>query len=91
VENEKGFNHGDITTTDAGPACSGVPKSMRFAKSLPIPPRKHHIAKDGSGLDLHTKSQRRDASGTLIGPALVGVFGLFFLYVLYNRIGGVIG
>lgn len=90
VENEKGINHGD-TTTSTETGCSGVPKSMRFAKSLPIPPRKHRVAKDGgSGLDLHTKSQRHDASGTMIGPALVGVFGLFFLYVLYSRVGGVI-
>ncbi|PON24104.1 hypothetical protein TGAM01_v207115 [Trichoderma gamsii] len=83
VENEKGD-----TATSTETACSGVPKSMRFAKSLPIPPRKHRAAKDG--LDLHTKSQRRDASGTMIGPALVGVFGLFFLYVIYSRVGGVI-
>ncbi|KAM0456350.1 hypothetical protein ACHAPV_007292 [Trichoderma viride] len=89
AENGKSINHAD-TTTSTETACSGVPKSMRFAKSLPIPPRKHR--KDGgSGLDLHTKSQRRDAGGTLIGPALVGVFGLFFLYVLYNRVGGIIG
>ncbi|KAM0518390.1 hypothetical protein ACHAPE_004153 [Trichoderma viride] len=87
VENEKGINHGD-TTASTEPACSGVPKSMKFAKSLPIPPRKHRVAKDG--LDLHNKSQQRDASGTLIGPALVGVFGLFFLYVIYSRVGGVI-
>ncbi|KAL7903351.1 hypothetical protein HDV63DRAFT_120410 [Trichoderma sp. SZMC 28014] len=90
VENEKGINHGDATaSTETG--CSGVSKSMRFAKSLPIPPRQHRVAKDSrSGLDLHTKSQRHDASGTMIGPALVGVFGLFFLYVLYSRVGGVI-
>lgn len=86
VENEKGDG-----TTSTEPACSGVPKSMRFAKSLPIPPRKHRAAKDGgSGFDLRTKSQRRDASGTMIGPALVGVFGLFFLYVVYSRVGGVL-
>lgn len=94
VQNEKGTNHDDTTTTttDTETACSGVPKSMRFAKSLPIPPRKHRAAKDGgSGHDLHSKSQRRDTSGTMIGPALVGAFGLFFLYVLYNRVGGVIG
>lgn len=87
VENEKGINHGD-TTTSTETTCSGVPKSMKFAKSLPIPPRKHRVAKDG--LDLHNKSQRRDASGTMIGPALVGVFSLFFLYVIYSRVGGVI-
>lgn len=89
VENEKGINHDDdATTTSTETACSGVPKSMRFAKSLPIPPRKHRIAKDGSSNhNLYAKSQRRDASGTMIGPALVGVFGLFFLYVLYNRVG----
>ncbi|KAL7925566.1 hypothetical protein ACQKWADRAFT_226245 [Trichoderma austrokoningii] len=66
VEDEKGVI--DDTT-------SGVSKSMRFAQSLPIPPR---VAKS-------------DASGTMMGPALVGVFGLFFLYVLYNRVGGIIG
>ncbi|KAL6910730.1 hypothetical protein GGI43DRAFT_21744 [Trichoderma evansii] len=78
AETEKGADKDDTTTTSTETAYSGVPKSMRFATSLPIPPRKHRVA----------KSQQRDASGTMIGPALVGVFGLFFLYVLYNPTGG---
>lgn len=94
AETEKRSEYDDTPTISTDTACSNVPKSMRFAKSLPIPPRKHRIAtaKDGgSGHNLYVKSQRRDASGTMIGPALVGVFGLFFLYVLYNRVGGIIG
>ncbi|EHK26125.1 uncharacterized protein TRIVIDRAFT_188514 [Trichoderma virens Gv29-8] len=32
-------DHGDVATDIE--LCPGIPKSMRFAKSLPIPPRKH--------------------------------------------------
>jgi heme oxygenase len=89
--NESG-NH--VDTAESAEVCAGIPKSMRFAKSLPIPPRRHGriaAAKDsGSNNKLRVKSQRHDVNGTMVRPALVGVFGLFFLYVLYSRVSGIV-
>ncbi|KAM0258778.1 hypothetical protein ACHAQJ_003620 [Trichoderma viride] len=88
--NESG-DHGDTTTSTE--VCHNIPKSMRFANSLPTPPRRHGrivSAKDGrSNNKLRLKSQRHDSNGTMMRSALVGVFGLFFLYVLYTRVMGI--
>ncbi|KAL7937137.1 hypothetical protein V8C35DRAFT_216166 [Trichoderma chlorosporum] len=69
--------------------CPGIPKSMRFAKSLPIPPR-HHVrvaaAKDGGALDTRWPGQL--ANATMPRPVLAGILGLFFLYI-FIRVRGI--
>ncbi|KAJ4863850.1 heme oxygenase domain-containing protein [Trichoderma breve] len=72
--------------------CPGVPKSMRFAKSLPIPPRRHVrvvAAKDG-GLSgkLAVRSSMQPANPAMPRPVLVGLIGLFLLYI-FIRIRGI--
>ncbi|KAL5090963.1 hypothetical protein Trisim1_003927 [Trichoderma cf. simile WF8] len=72
--------------------CPGVPKSMRFAKSLPIPPRRHvrvAAAKDG-GLNgkLAVRSSMQPANTAMPRPVLVGLIGLFLLYI-FIRIRGI--
>lgn len=72
--------------------CPGVPKSMRFAKSLPIPPRRHvriAAAKDG-GLNgkLAVRSSMQPTNTAMPRPVLVGLIGLFLLYI-FIRIRGI--
>ncbi|KAL7958758.1 hypothetical protein V8C34DRAFT_141344 [Trichoderma compactum] len=74
--------------------CPGVPKSMRFAKSLPIPPRRHirvAAAKNG-GLNgkLAVRSSTQPANTAMPRPVLVGLIGLFLLYI-FIRIRGIMG
>ncbi|PNP53367.1 hypothetical protein THARTR1_06061 [Trichoderma harzianum] len=74
--------------------CPGVPKSMRFAKSLPIPPRRHirvAAAKDG-GLNgkLAVRSPMQPANTAMPRPVLVGLIALFLLYI-FIRIRGIMG
>ncbi|KAL7790907.1 hypothetical protein V8C37DRAFT_170163 [Trichoderma ceciliae] len=85
----QGHGHGHAAT--GAEVCPGIPKSMRFAKSLPIPPRKHGrriAAANNRGSDSKSRpsSQRHHANATMIRRALAGVVGLFLLYVLFTRI-----
>ncbi|KAL7945583.1 hypothetical protein V8C42DRAFT_60507 [Trichoderma barbatum] len=72
--------------------CPGIPKSMRFAKSLPVPPRRHvrvAAAKDrGFNGKSGVRSPRQPANTTLPRPLVVGVIGLFLLYI-YIRVRGI--
>ncbi|KAL7915156.1 hypothetical protein GGI35DRAFT_172006 [Trichoderma velutinum] len=74
--------------------CPGIPKSMRFAKSLPIPPRKHvrvAAAKDGGPKGkLGVRLPMQPANTTMPRPVLVGLIGLFLLYI-FIRIRGIMG
>ncbi|KAK4059830.1 uncharacterized protein Triagg1_10979 [Trichoderma aggressivum f. europaeum] len=85
--------HNDNVAADTE-LCPGVPKSMRFAKSLPIPPRRHIrvvAAKDG-GLNgkLAVRSSIQPTNAAMPRPVLVGLIGLFLLYI-FIRIRGIMG
>lgn len=83
-------DHDDVAT--GVELCPGMPKSMRFAKSLPVPPRRHGrvaAARDG-GLNgkLRVVSPRYPANVTMTRPLLAGIVGLFLLYV-FVRVRGI--
>ncbi|KKO97701.1 hypothetical protein THAR02_10193 [Trichoderma harzianum] len=69
--------------------CPGVPKSIRFAKSLPIPPRRHvRVAAAKDGDKLAVRSPMQPANTAMPRPVLVGLIGLFLLYI-FVRIRGI--
>ncbi|KAL6807254.1 hypothetical protein GGI42DRAFT_341366 [Trichoderma sp. SZMC 28013] len=92
-ESKSEDSHHDNVAADIE-LCPGVPKSMRFAKSLPIPPRRHVrvvTAKDGSlNGKLAVRSSIQPANTAMPRPVLVGLIGLFLLYI-FIRIRGIMG
>ncbi|KAH6611296.1 hypothetical protein Trco_001316 [Trichoderma cornu-damae] len=73
----------------------GPPKSMRFAKSLPIPPRRHgRLAAAGIGGSSSStspeRSRKHQASAAMMRPVLVAVFGLVLLYAWFTRVKAIL-
>ncbi|RFU76777.1 hypothetical protein TARUN_5448 [Trichoderma arundinaceum] len=84
-------NGGDDDDAAAGAElCPGLPRSMRFAKPLPVPPRDHGRVTSSSS-KLRVRSQKNSFSTTIVRPVLVGVFGLVVLYVWFTRVKALLG
>lgn len=83
-------NSGEGDAATGVDVCPGVPKSMRFAKSLPIPSRRHGRiagAKGGSSSGkLRPRTQKHQSNASMVRSVLVGAFGLFILYYLFARV-----
>ncbi|KAK5993618.1 hypothetical protein PT974_07052 [Cladobotryum mycophilum] len=80
---------GEATLADIE-KCPGIPKSMRFSKSLPLPPRGHPSTSSTGAGSLKMKSQGlRDAVATgVAGWAMFAALGLMLLGAYFSVLPG---